>query len=88
MIKIRLDIVFPEIVRIHKAKIRQLRITSELIDAVAVCRILQKRFLPLVFRDDRKLLLHSLPVRTIDSEDAVVIQNLSLLKTIASVLSP
>ena len=40
-----------------------------------------ERFLPLVFRDDRKLLLHSLPVRTIHSEDAVVIQNLRLFKS-------
>ena len=62
MVICRLKPMLPEILRIHKAKLSQFRISAELINAVAVCRILLEGFLPSVFCDDEKLLLYSLPV--------------------------
>ena len=81
MVKCRLKAMLPEILRIHKAKLCHFRISAELIDAVAVCRILLERFLPSVFRDDGKLLLYRLPVCAVNTEDAVVVQNLRLFKS-------
>ena len=81
MVKCRLKPMFPEIMRIHKAKLCQFRISAELINAVTVCRILLEGFLPSVFRDDGKLLLYRLPVCAVNAEDAVVVQNLCLFKS-------
>ena len=81
MVKCRLKPMFPEILRIHKAKLCQFRISAELINAVAVCRILLECFLPSVFRDNRKLLFYSLPVCAVNAEDAVMIQNLRFFES-------